>query len=123
MTSWTANDLPNLTGRTVVITGAGRGLGLITARELARARARVVLGVRDTGKARRAVADLPGTFDVRPLDVSDLTSVRDFADSWSGDIDRPRLDARRAAPDGAGRHRRSSGRSVARPPGVRPRVG
>ncbi|MET7569174.1 SDR family NAD(P)-dependent oxidoreductase [Streptomyces sp. NPDC005492] len=85
--SWTANDLPDLTGRTVVITGAGRGLGLITARELARAGARVVLGVRDPGKARRAVADLPGAFDIRALDVSDLTSVRAFADAWSGDID------------------------------------
>ncbi|WP_329352141.1 SDR family NAD(P)-dependent oxidoreductase [Streptomyces sp. NBC_01261] len=85
--SWTAHDLPDLTGRTVVITGAGRGLGLITARELARVGARVVLGVRDTGKARRAVAALPGTFDVRPLDVSDLTSVRAFADAWSGDLD------------------------------------
>ncbi|MFC4502461.1 MULTISPECIES: SDR family NAD(P)-dependent oxidoreductase [Streptomyces] len=82
MTSWTANDLPDLTGRTVVITGAGRGLGLITARELARAGARVVLGVRHTGKARHAVAGLPGAFDIRPLDVSDLTSVRAFADSW-----------------------------------------
>ncbi|WP_106971739.1 SDR family NAD(P)-dependent oxidoreductase [Streptomyces xylophagus] len=87
MTSWTANDLPDLSGRTVVITGAGRGLGLITARELARAGARVVLGVRDTGKARAAVSGLPGTFDIRPLDVSDLASVRAFADSWSGDID------------------------------------
>ncbi|MBK3577124.1 SDR family NAD(P)-dependent oxidoreductase [Streptomyces sp. MBT65] len=87
MTSWTANDLPDLTGRTVVITGAGRGLGLITARELARVGARVVLGVRDTDKARHAVADLPGAFEVRPLDVSDLTSVRAFADAWSGDLD------------------------------------
>jgi NAD(P)-dependent dehydrogenase (short-subunit alcohol dehydrogenase family) len=87
MTSWTANDLPKLTGRTVVITGAGRGLGLIAARELARAGARVVLGVRDTGKVRLAVSSLPGAFDIRPLDVSDLTSVRAFADAWSGDID------------------------------------
>lgn len=85
--SWTAHDLPDLTGRTVVITGAGRGLGLITARELARAGARLVLGVRDTGRARSAVAGLPGTFDIRPLDVSDLTSVRAFADAWSGDLD------------------------------------
>ncbi|MBO3680146.1 SDR family NAD(P)-dependent oxidoreductase [Streptomyces sp. NEAU-YJ-81] len=87
MTSWTAKDLPDLTGRTVVITGAGRGLGLIAAREFARAGARVVLGVRDTGKARDAVAGLPGTFEVRPLDVADLTSVRAFADAWSGDLD------------------------------------
>jgi NAD(P)-dependent dehydrogenase (short-subunit alcohol dehydrogenase family) len=87
MTRWTANDLSDQTGRTVLITGAGRGLGLITARELARAGARVVLGVRDTGKARDAVAGLPGTFDVRPLDVADLASVRAFAGSWSGDLD------------------------------------
>lgn len=87
MTKWTENDLADQTGRTVVITGAGRGLGLITARELARAGAHVVLGVRDTVKARVAVADLPGSFDVRPLDVADLASVRAFADSWSGPLD------------------------------------
>ncbi|MFI5593005.1 SDR family NAD(P)-dependent oxidoreductase [Amycolatopsis sp. NPDC051758] len=87
MTKWTTENLPELAGRTVVITGAGRGLGLITARELARAGARVVLGVRDVGKARTAVAELPGAFEVRPLDVADLASVRAFADSWSGDLD------------------------------------
>ncbi|MFB7247314.1 SDR family NAD(P)-dependent oxidoreductase [Streptomyces populi] len=87
MTRWTASDLPDLTGRTALITGAGRGLGLITARELARAGARVVLGVRDAGKTRGAVAGLPGTFDVRTLDVSDLSSVRAFAGSWSGRLD------------------------------------
>ncbi|MFJ1763713.1 SDR family NAD(P)-dependent oxidoreductase [Amycolatopsis sp. NPDC088138] len=87
MTKWTTENLPDLSGRTVVITGAGRGLGLITARELARAGARVVLGVRDVGKARDAVAGLPGTFEIRSLDVSDLASVRAFADAWSGDLD------------------------------------
>ncbi|EOD58393.1 SDR family NAD(P)-dependent oxidoreductase [Amycolatopsis vancoresmycina] len=87
MTKWTENELPDLTGRTVVITGAGRGLGLLTARALARAGARTVLGVRDVGKGRRAVAGLPGTFDVRPLDVADLGSVRAFADAWTGDLD------------------------------------
>lgn len=87
MTRWTANELPDLTGRIVVITGGGRGLGLIAARELARAGAHVVLGVRDPGKARRAVAGRPGTFDIRPLDLADLTSVRAFAHSWAGDLD------------------------------------
>src|SRR5437763_2638894 len=87
MTQWTANEIPDPNGRTVVITGAGRGLGLLTAGALARAGARVVLGVRDLDKGRRAVAGLPGTFDVRPLDVADLGSVRTFADAWSGDLD------------------------------------
>ncbi|WP_218023060.1 SDR family NAD(P)-dependent oxidoreductase [Nocardia kruczakiae] len=83
-----------MTGRTVVITGAGRGLGLITARELAGAGAHVVLGVRDPQRARRAVADLPGIFDVRPLDVAELGSVRAFAEAWSGDVERDRRTSR-----------------------------
>jgi NAD(P)-dependent dehydrogenase (short-subunit alcohol dehydrogenase family) len=37
--------------------------------------------------ARRAVAGLPGVFDIRPLDVADLASVRAFAGSWTGDLD------------------------------------
>jgi NAD(P)-dependent dehydrogenase (short-subunit alcohol dehydrogenase family) len=47
----------------------------------------VVLGVRDPAAARRAIAGLPGLFDVRRLDVSDLTSVRAFAGSWTGALD------------------------------------
>lgn len=87
MTKWTATDLPDLTGKTMLITGAGSGIGLVTARELARVGARVVLGVRNTEKAQRAVAGMPGDFDIRKLDVSDLTSVREFAGSWTGPLD------------------------------------
>ncbi len=87
MTRWTATDLPDLTGKTVLVTGAGGGIGLVTARELARVGARVVLGVRDPEKAQRAIAGLPGDFDIRRLDVSDLTSVREFAGSWAGPLD------------------------------------
>jgi NAD(P)-dependent dehydrogenase (short-subunit alcohol dehydrogenase family) len=87
MSTWTAEDLPDLTGRTVIVTGASSGIGLVTARELGRAGARVVLGVRDPDKARRVIAGLPGTFDVRRLDVADLTSVREFAASWTGRLD------------------------------------
>ncbi|MET8629903.1 SDR family NAD(P)-dependent oxidoreductase [Kitasatospora sp. NPDC004669] len=87
MAKWTAADLPGMTGRTVLITGAGSGIGLVTARELGRVGARVVLGVRSTVKGRRAVAGLPGDFDVRCLDVADLGSVRSFAQAWTGDLD------------------------------------
>ena len=41
--------------------------------------ARVVLGVRSTDRGAAAVADLPGSFDVRHLDLASLASVREFA--------------------------------------------
>src|SRR4051794_11743780 len=86
-TRWTAADLPDLHGRTAVVTGASSGLGTITARELARAGARVVLAVRDVVKGERVAATITGDTDVRPLDLTDLASIRAFADAWSGDID------------------------------------
>jgi len=87
MTKWTAAELPDLAGRTAVVTGASSGIGLITARELARAGARVVLAVRDTGKGTRVARDMAGDTQVRQLDVSSLDSVRAFAEAWTGDID------------------------------------
>ena len=87
MSRWTAEHLPPMSGRTVLITGGGAGLGLITARELGRVGARVVVGVRDPDKAGRAVAGLPGEFEVRRLDVARLNSVREFARSWTGRLD------------------------------------
>jgi NAD(P)-dependent dehydrogenase (short-subunit alcohol dehydrogenase family) len=84
---WTAADLPDLAGRTVVVTGANSGIGRIAARELARAGARVVLAVRDTAKGEKAAAEMPGTTEVRALDLADLASVRAFADGWAGDLD------------------------------------
>ena len=84
---WTASDLPDMTGRTVVVTGANSGLGAVTARELARAGARVVLAVRDTVRGRAAAATMPGEVEVRRLDLADLASVRQFAEEWDGPLD------------------------------------
>jgi NAD(P)-dependent dehydrogenase (short-subunit alcohol dehydrogenase family) len=87
MAKWTAAEVPEMTGRTVVITGASGGIGLITARELARVGARVILAVRDTAKGEAVARGIPGDTEVRPLDVSSLESVRAFAREWTGDID------------------------------------
>ncbi len=87
MPKWTAADLRAQRGRTVLITGASSGIGLVAARELARVGARVVLAVRDVEKGRRAIAGAPGTFEVERLDVSDLTSIRTFASAWQGPVD------------------------------------
>ena len=84
---WTGADLPDLPGRTVVVTGASSGLGKIIAAELARAGARVVLAVRDVAKGRAAAATMSGRTEVRPLDLANLASVRAFAAGWTGDLD------------------------------------
>jgi NAD(P)-dependent dehydrogenase (short-subunit alcohol dehydrogenase family) len=78
--TWTAADLPSYAGRTVIVTGANSGLGEVTARELARVGARVVLAVRDTAKGEAVARTMTGDTEVRPLDLADLSSVRRFAD-------------------------------------------
>jgi NAD(P)-dependent dehydrogenase (short-subunit alcohol dehydrogenase family) len=84
MTEWTAADLPSFAGRTVIVTGANSGLGEVTARELARVGAEVILAVRNTTKGDEAAAGMTGDVEVRKLDLQDLASVRAFADSVDG---------------------------------------
>jgi NAD(P)-dependent dehydrogenase (short-subunit alcohol dehydrogenase family) len=84
---WTAEKVPDMSGRVVVVTGASSGIGAITARELARAGARVVLAVRDVAKGKAAAAKMPGETEVRQLDLTSLASAREFAAGWTGDLD------------------------------------
>ena len=79
MSEWTAADLPSFAGRTVIVTGANSGLGEITARELARVGAKVILAVRNTTKGDAAASGMTGDVEVRKLDLQDLASVREFA--------------------------------------------
>jgi NAD(P)-dependent dehydrogenase (short-subunit alcohol dehydrogenase family) len=81
------SSLADLSGRTVVVTGATSGIGLATARALAAVDAHVVLAVRDTEKGSRVASSMPGQTVVRQLDLSDLRSVRRFAEAWDGPID------------------------------------
>ncbi len=79
--AWTAADIPDLAGRTAVVTGANGGLGMETARELARHGAHVVMAARDQDKAADAVESIRGevpdaSLEVVEIDLASLESVR-----------------------------------------------
>ncbi len=81
---WTTADIPDQSGRTVLITGANSGLGLQTARALAGAGAKVLMACRNPLKASAAVAEVeaaaPGSDpEVVQLDLADLGSVEKAA--------------------------------------------
>ncbi|MFD1939050.1 MULTISPECIES: oxidoreductase [Nonomuraea] len=89
---WTAAEIPDLSGKTAIVTGANSGLGMITAGELARRGATTVLACRDTARGESArkrmlLAAPKGAIEVRRLDLADLSSVREFAAGIAGDVD------------------------------------
>ena len=79
MSAWTADDVPDQTGRSVVVTGANSGIGFHAARVLAERGAEVVLAVRDITRGEAAAGRMRGAVQVRRLDLADLASVREFA--------------------------------------------
>jgi NAD(P)-dependent dehydrogenase (short-subunit alcohol dehydrogenase family) len=90
---WTEQNVPDLTGRIAVVTGANTGLGLDTARVLAARGAAVVLAVRNVDKGRAAAATIVGRHSgakvtLLPLDLSSLASVREAAARLRSDHDR-----------------------------------
>jgi NAD(P)-dependent dehydrogenase (short-subunit alcohol dehydrogenase family) len=84
--AWTAASMPDLTGKTIIVTGANSGIGLEATRAFAARGAHVVLAVRDEKRGADAATTVRGSCEVRRLDLADLASVRSFAADWSGDI-------------------------------------
>ncbi len=84
---WTKGNIPDQTGKTIIVTGANTGLGFETALALYEAEANVVLACRDLSKAEDTRVKLQqqpgkGTLETGVLDLSDLISVKQFADGF-----------------------------------------
>ncbi|MFD5558086.1 oxidoreductase [Streptomyces sp. NPDC127068] len=93
MSSWSAHDIPDQSGRTAVVTGGNSGIGFTAARALARRGARVVLACRSErrGTAARDLirTEIPSAeVEFAPLDLASLDSVRRFADTHRSAHDR-----------------------------------
>lgn len=69
----------HLTGKLAIVTGGYAGLGLEAARTLASAGARVIVPARDVERARRAIAEIGGSIEVQPMDLTDPASIDAFA--------------------------------------------
>ncbi|MFC4005857.1 oxidoreductase [Nonomuraea purpurea] len=87
---WTFHAIPDQSGRVAVVTGANSGIGYVTARELARRGAHVVLACRDPERGRAALGrmrdEAPGArLELRRVDLASLASIREFAAGWDHD--------------------------------------
>lgn len=93
MATWSAADVPDQRGRSILITGANSGIGLDSAVALAAKGARVLLACRNAERGAaavrtvRAAARDGGTAELRMLDTADLASVRRCADEVTEPLD------------------------------------
>jgi NAD(P)-dependent dehydrogenase (short-subunit alcohol dehydrogenase family) len=90
---WTATDIPDQSGKVAIVTGANSGIGYDTARELAKKNATVIMACRNTEKGQAAAHSVVNEHPqakviVKQLDLSDLASVKGFAEDFRSEYNR-----------------------------------
>jgi NAD(P)-dependent dehydrogenase (short-subunit alcohol dehydrogenase family) len=89
---WSTADMPDLTGKVIIVTGANSGIGYEAAKAFARKRAQVVLACRNQEKAdaalRQIKSEVPNAqAEIMLLDLASLESIRTFADTFKAKYD------------------------------------
>lgn len=85
MKKWTVNNIPDQTGKTVIVTGGNSGLGYESVKALASKGATVILASRSVQRGEEAKAKIgqtKGTIKVMELDLQDFASIHAFAENF-----------------------------------------
>lgn len=93
MEKWTLNNVPDLTGELIVVTGGNSGLGFESVKAFAAKGADVILASRSREKGEAAKNEIlnsigDANIKVMQLDLADLNSIREFADRFKNKYDR-----------------------------------
>ena len=90
MTNWSTQNIPNQSGKVIIVTGASSGLGKEIATVLASKNATVVMAVRNIEKAQGVASEIKQAYpsanlDIRKLELDSLNSVKEFASNFLKD--------------------------------------
>lgn len=90
---WTTKNVPNLSGKVFIVTGANSGIGFEAAKEFARKGATTILACRNLDKAKKALAQIhkkipDAPVEIMQLDLANLDSVNKFVDEFKEKHDR-----------------------------------
>lgn len=93
MEKWTKNNIPDLNGKTILVTGANVGLGFEAVKMFSQKNAKVILASRCINRGEEArkniKREIPGAkIQVMKLDLADLQSIRDFADEFNKEYEK-----------------------------------
>lgn len=87
-TKWTFDSIPDLSGKTIIVTGGNNGIGYESGKAFALNGARVILACRSMEKGEKAKAEIlklnpRGSIEVMKIDLMDLSSIRSFAETFT----------------------------------------
>lgn len=91
--SWTPEEIPDLSGRTAVVTGASGGIGFEAAAGLARKGAHTILACRDRARGQAVMSRIrsespDARVEIMMLDLESLSAIRTFAEAFEARHDR-----------------------------------